>query len=56
MKSGRMGQVGHVACMRKRRKTHNILLPKHNGKTALERYMHTRRWEDNVEMTVIELG
>ena len=49
-----MRWVGHVACMGERRGECRVLVGKPEGKRLLGR--HRRRWEDNGEMDIQELG
>jgi len=54
VKSRRTGWARHVACMGEGRGVHRVLLGKRDGKTPLWR--PRRRWEDNIEMDLREVG
>jgi len=54
MKSRRMRWAGHVARMGERRGVYRVLVGKPEGKRPLGR--PTRRWENNIEMDLQEVG
>jgi len=54
IKSRRMSWAGHVACMGERRGLCGVLVGKPEGKRPLG--MPFRRWEDNIEMDLKEVG
>jgi hypothetical protein len=54
IKSKRMRWAGHVARMEERRGAYRILVGSLEGKRPLER--RRRRWEDNIEMDLREIG
>jgi hypothetical protein len=54
IKSGRIRWTGHVASMRERASVYMVLVGKPEGKRALGR--PRRRWEDNIEMGLQEVG
>jgi hypothetical protein len=54
IKSRRIGWVGHVACMGEVRGAYRILVGRPEGRRPLGR--PTRRWEDNVNMDLQEVG
>jgi hypothetical protein len=54
IKSRRMRLAGYVACIRKERKVHKVLMGKPGGKRPLERPRH--RWEDGIRMDLSEIG
>ena len=49
-----MRQAGHVVCIGKSRGVWKFWWGKSEGKGALER--PRRRWEDNIEMALQEMG
>ena len=54
VKSRRMRWAGHVARMGEGRGVHRVLVGNREGKTPLGR--PRRRWEDNIEMDLEEVG
>jgi hypothetical protein len=54
VKSRRVKRTGHVARMEERINMYKIVVGKPEGKRQLGR--HCRRWEDNIEMTLGEIG
>ena len=54
IKSRRLRWAGHVARMEEERGVHKVLLGKPEGKRPLGR--PRRRWEDNIEMDLQEVG
>jgi hypothetical protein len=46
--------VGYVAGMGRQRNVYRILDERHEGKRPFRRHWH--RWEDNVEMVLMEIG
>jgi hypothetical protein len=56
IKSTRLRWEGHVACMGERRGAYRALVGKPEGRRPLGRPRHRRRWEDNTEMDLREVG
>ena len=54
IKSRRLRQAGHVACMEEGRSVHKVLVGKPEGKTPLGR--PRCRWEDNIKIDLEEVG
>jgi hypothetical protein len=54
IKSRRLAQAGHVACIVEMRGVYRVLVLKPEGKRSLERPRH--RWEDNLKMDLQEVG
>jgi hypothetical protein len=54
IKSRRMRWEGHVARMGEKRNAYRLLVGKPEGKRPLGR--RTRRWVDNIEMDLVEMG
>jgi len=54
IKSRRIRWVGHVARMGEKRGVFGVLVGKPEGKRPLRRLR--RRWEDNIKMTLQEVG
>ena len=54
VKSRRIRWAGHVVRMGEGRGVHRVLVEKPEGKRPLGR--PRRRWEDNVKMTLLEVG
>jgi hypothetical protein len=54
IKSGRLGLVGHVACLGERGGAYRILVGKPERKRPLGKPRH--RWEDNIKMDLQEVG
>jgi hypothetical protein len=53
MKKG-MVWAGHVACMGDKRGAYRVLVGRHQAKRPLG--SHRRRWDNNVEMDLQEVG
>lgn len=54
IKTRRMTEVWHVACMREIRNTHKILAENHEGKTLFVR--SKCRWKHNINMDLTDTG
>jgi hypothetical protein len=54
IKSRRMRQARHIACMQEERDAYKTLVRKTEGKRPLG--THRYRWEDNIKMDLTEIG
>jgi hypothetical protein len=54
IKSRRMRWAGHVARMGEKRNVYRLLVGKPEGKRSLRRLR--RRWIENIEMDLLEIG